>query len=1131
MRIFTNFTFSGKLVLSFLLFYAVMLPNGFSQFGNEFRVTTGFTAQELVDELIGDGIQTSNAVITGPSIAIGKFTGESNLNIASGVVITTGKAINAVGPNNNAAIAYASPPAQNDGDPDLKMLAGNVHPSHDACVLEFDFVPESDKVEFRYVFGSDEYMEYVSGNYNDVFGFFISPAPLPGPYTNGAVNIARLPILGGPEVSIHNVNANTNSQFYLDNTGGTSIQYDGFTVVLTATATVVPCNTYHIKLAISDIYDETVDSGVFLESNSFSSVGLAANVGFTYMQVDTAVEGCNSASVTFQLASPTSSGYPIHFEEIGGTATNGEDYEEILPDLFIPVGQTTAILNIIPYEDGTPEDDTETVTLTYNSSICGVDMETLTVYIKDLAPFSSSATQGQDIYCRDTITLVASGDGGQVPYFYEWLPNGETNDSLIVSPDSTTTYTVKVRDICGQGQADQHDILITVLPPEVAITEETFLCSGTTMFPDLTGGAIWLWSSDPPDPMLVGHETEQNPEIGPTVYTEYTVIASDSCGNDVTKILKVTVDQLTANAGADDLICKGSSYILSANNVPNVTYTWSANPPDPSLAGHENEREPEVSPTVTTVYTVVMENTCGNTSNDDVEIQVMDMTVNANIDKPEICFGETVTLTASSNPAGTFLWKDQDGKTVGSGALLTLQPDTEATYTVTATAGCVMDGNPVSVVVHPLPAVSASASSTRICPDDNVQLTGTGAVSYVWTSIPVDNTLTLQNTLATPLVTPAADTKYMLEGTDVYGCKNTTDINITIKPRMYADFSAAAPSVCQGDELVITYDGNATPDAQFDWDFGGSTYTSQLEGPHAVSWNTEGLKTITLVVTEESCVSAPFTLDILVNPTPVSDFSSDIDKACIPANVQFTNLASNTIGTSAYEWTFSGVGTSSDKDPSFTFLNPGTYDVSLTVRNGNCSNTRSVSQMIEAWPLPVASHDANPEKATMKNPVVTFTGTSGDNMQYSWETGDGSVYNDKSFTHTYALEGFYNAVLEVTNEYGCVDTEEFVFEVTPKYMIQIPNAFTPNGDGVNDKLIVSGKGVKEIRFTIHNKWGSQVRSYHYINPGSDAFTEFEIWAPVKEDKDALFGTYVYRVFFMDLNGETMEETGSFVLFR
>lgn len=943
MNIFIHTAGKGKLVLTFLLSFGVLLPAAFSQFGNDYTVTTGYTAQQLVDELIGDGIQTSNAVITGPGIAIGKFSGESNIGLPSGIIMTSGKAINSKGPNNTEGMSHSSPPGTNDGDPDLELLAPGNYAAHDACVLEFDFIPESDKVEFRYVFGSEEYMEWAPSDYNDVFGFFISPAPLPGPYSNGAVNIARLPILGGPEVSINTVNANTNPQFYISNTGGTTIQYDGFTVVLTATATVVPCNTYHIKLAISDISDETLDSGVFLESNSFSSVGLAANVGFTYMQVDTAVEGCNSASVTFELASPTSSGYPIHFDEIGGTATMIDDYAAFSPDLFIPVGQTTAVLNIIPIEDGIPEDDTETVTLTYNSSICGVDMDTITLYIKDLAPFSSSASPGQDIYCRDTITLVASGDGGQVPYYYDWQPLGEINDSITVSPDVSTSYIVSVRDICGQGQGEQHQIDITVLPPEVTLTEETFLCSGLTMFPDLTGGAIWAWSSDPPDPMLAGHESEQNPEIGPSVYTEYTVIVSDSCGNDVIKTLKVTVDALDANAGADDMICTGSSYTLTPNSVPDVTYTWSANPPDPSLTGQENEMEPVVSPTQTTTYTVVMQNTCGNTATDDMVIAVMDMTVSANIDKTEICFGETIELTATSNPAGTFIWKDQDGTEVGTGSSLILQPESDASYTVTATAGCVMDGTPVSVIVHPLPIVEALASSIRICPDDDVQLTATGAVNYTWTSLPVDNTLTSQSTSATPLVIPEGDTKYMLEGTDQFGCKNTGEIDVTIKPRMYADFSAAATSVCQGEELVITYDGNATPDAQFDWDFGGSSYTSDLEGPHTVTWDSEGVKTISLVVTENQCVSDLFTLDVAVNPTPVSDFASDINKACVPAEVTFTSLASNTTSACAYEWNFGGAGTASDKDPSFTFINAGKYDVTLTVTNGSCSNTKTIS--------------------------------------------------------------------------------------------------------------------------------------------------------------------------------------------
>jgi len=143
--------------------------------------------------------------------------------------------------------------------------------------LEFDFIPSSDSVEFRYVFASEEYPEFVNASFNDVFGFFISGQnPTGGAYSN--LNIARIPGTNLP-ISIDNVNSTSHSQFYINNSGNSRIVFDGMTFVLTAKALVVPCQTYHIKIAIGDVMDGIYDSGVFLEASSFTSIGGSFNSG------------------------------------------------------------------------------------------------------------------------------------------------------------------------------------------------------------------------------------------------------------------------------------------------------------------------------------------------------------------------------------------------------------------------------------------------------------------------------------------------------------------------------------------------------------------------------------------------------------------------------------------------------------------------------------------------------------------------------------------------------------------------------------------------------------------------------------------------------------------------------------
>src|SRR3972149_1166561 len=206
--------------------------------------------------LLGQGVLVSNVTYTGAPAAIGYFNGiSSNLNLDSGIVLTSGDIFTAVGPNNNggATVANATP-----GDVQLERLTNNTaNGSFDAAVLEFDFTVTADTVKFEYVFGSEEYMEYVNTSFNDAFAFIISGVSVVLPPTNIAL-IPSPPSPPNTPVTINNVNLGSYPQFYFDNETppGTSVQYDGFTVVLTAIFPVQCGQTYHIKMVIADIGDQ-----------------------------------------------------------------------------------------------------------------------------------------------------------------------------------------------------------------------------------------------------------------------------------------------------------------------------------------------------------------------------------------------------------------------------------------------------------------------------------------------------------------------------------------------------------------------------------------------------------------------------------------------------------------------------------------------------------------------------------------------------------------------------------------------------------------------------------------------------------------------------------------------------------
>jgi len=191
----------------------------------------------------------------------------------------------------------------------------------DLANIEFDFTPTQSPLTFEFVFASEEYCEYVGSPFNDAFGFFIDGPGITGPF-GGAANIAVIPATT-TYVAINNVNHLNNAAFYVNNTpaGGTlcgqsasflqstnELQFDGYTRRFTATANVIPCQTYHIKLKICDIGDGIFDSAVFLRDGSFDAGGSASVEWIVNGEPDVneAFEGCDLVQLLFDRVGGTS---------------------------------------------------------------------------------------------------------------------------------------------------------------------------------------------------------------------------------------------------------------------------------------------------------------------------------------------------------------------------------------------------------------------------------------------------------------------------------------------------------------------------------------------------------------------------------------------------------------------------------------------------------------------------------------------------------------------------------------------------------------------------------------------------------------------------------------------------------
>ncbi len=219
---------------------------------------------DLVESILGpDILSYSNVSFTGvagnPDASAGLFSGgtDAGIGIETGIVLSCGFTSTAIGPNSSDGISIG---LNLSGDADLTTLASQ--PTYDATILEFDFVPLYNELFIEFVFGSDEYTEWI-GSYNDVFAFFLN-----------STNIAVVPSTNTP-ISINTINPGSNSTYYKDNEafpGPFCNEMDGFTTVMVATGAVNPNVTNHIKLAISDAGDDALDSWVFFKAEGFSGV-------------------------------------------------------------------------------------------------------------------------------------------------------------------------------------------------------------------------------------------------------------------------------------------------------------------------------------------------------------------------------------------------------------------------------------------------------------------------------------------------------------------------------------------------------------------------------------------------------------------------------------------------------------------------------------------------------------------------------------------------------------------------------------------------------------------------------------------------------------------------------------------
>lgn len=354
---------------------------------------------------------------------------------------------------------------------------------------------------------------------------------------------------------------------------------------------------------------------------------------------------------------------------------------------------------------------------------------------------------------------------------------------------------------------------------------------------------------------------------------------------------------------------------------------------------------------------------------------------------------------------------------------------------ITATATALAPGNYTCVIKEadnctvnysgtvtstPVAVLMPTANPTAICVGDaatlSVSASGGTVATYTWSP---GNT-----TGSSVQVNPTATTNYTVSGTDNNGCAVTATVPVTVKPTPTSTFTVSPPNGCLGTAQTITYTGNASASATYDWfNFAGATVQSGSgAGPYSILFNNTGNYNLQLQVNDNGCMSTITTSPVVIS-TPVSaSFTVNESLVCAGSTITVTYTGSGAT-TAAATWGWGG-GTvlSGTGFGPYTVQFNKTGIISLSAKDGACVSN-APSQVITVVPKPVADFAPNPPVGCVPF-TVTFNNTSQNSDAWQWDFGTGSGYaaGGANPSFTYNNTGVYTVRLVASARGMCTDT-------------------------------------------------------------------------------------------------------------
>ena len=613
------------------------------------------------------------------------------------------------------------------------------------------------------------------------------------------------------------------------------------------------------------------------------------------------------------------------------------------------------------------------------------------------------------------------------------------------------------------------------------------------------------------------------------------VASAGVIGNDTTGCHPFSVDFFNTSYGADTYLwIFGDTSANSSDSIPS-THIY----PNPSIDADS----------IYQVMFIASNPGCADTIGLNITVYpkpIADFTISDSV----LCQPWEVTITDASAGGVNYYW-DYDG---GTGNTTDTSPTHIHTYTpsglpdtctiqliVENSGGCTDTATRTLIVNPEITANFATVPDTIDCSPFTVCFYGyvsSGEDTYNWNfgdSSPIDTTANPCHTFTNPSVNADSVYTVVLIVNSKYGCSDTIQQDILVLSIPDVQFTALpAVQSLPNRTVTLTNNSNFGTGSTFFWDFGDGSQIDTTENPgtHDYPPNDYGVYMITLTITTGTCsdIDTQY-IEILPIP-PNAKFDIDPLEGCSPLRVTFTNKTTGVYDENIWYFGDGGINEAyvrQDSTVTHTY-GPGIYTVSLvacwnTPDSTICDSAAYVDTIIVYDPA-FAFFSVSPQVVRLPHQAIHCANLSENGTTYLWDFGDGNTSDEFEPDHYYEAEGVYDILLEVWTINGCYDSmliERAVSAEASDY-IAYPDAFTPNGDKLNDIFLPVYKGViVEYQLNIFNRWGELIFvESKNIDKG---------WNGTYKDKLCKQDVYVWKVYVKFSNGQVYIKAGDVTLYR